>query len=977
MSWTDGAAGGATAGGDEAPNVVAQNDVTKDLNFIPASDKAATQQAANVASGKSNSTGSWFDKAVGAIENPLSKALSALDIPRSAVVAGVGQILNTQEPNSAANLSGKSAWQQFMSDFDSHAALGHVMAEHGETPAEGSSQLGRWNNRVLGIVGDVALDPLNYVGGLGEVGKAISGTGEALAATTKANEALKAVDVAKAAGGDGIAEQATHDAAKATADKLNPNGVITPDTFGTLTTKGVAGLSDAEKEALGVKSGIGFGTAAHRATLVPGAVTDPLSGLLHEVGNGVRNKLAMSAFAAKVIPHAAVRQALGEAAKAGDWTQAQHLGQVLRTSVVPGASRQAFLNKHGPVLKAALKPFAPEDMDHLRDALEGVHTPEADALNPDHVGAVRTSLDDMVADAKAHGVNMGTLDDYFPHQLSDEASLAAAKAGKTGGSQEFAGAMARKYKAGDQFLGHTLENGSVSEMNGIANLEHGQDAYPLFKTDTAGALSSYMHGMASRVGQQDWASELDKLGVTSAGDAVKSHEDWGKLASAGAFADTSAPSYVKEAMQKLKEEQLATAAHKPGKVMGHFDKMMNVWRNYELAMPGKAIRHAVATPAWGHFIGGVGIPQLKHSMGVWRAFQHGGEDAVKDESDKAHLAEFLQSGSSHGHAFEDLHGKKGPNAKPYSSDFAYFRANREVQARAQDYSKFAMFQDARNKGMDKFDAAKKVRGMLGDPHGLTDAERSFRRLVPFYAFLRTQMPTQLKAIAHTPGKFVDFVNAEHDAETGTPTDTGAEPSFYKQTMSFRLPWKSGGNSTYLSPDLPFTRMNQLLSGTNQLVAQTNPLLQIPLEHAFGNTNASTGAPFSTTAQPIPGVLKSLDLGPVLAAVNLAQKQTQNQTDYGVTTKAGTYMMMPQIQQAIDSLIPPEAQARRLDTSDEPTMASRKGTTELSYGLGQNFRTNDPYQQASELYRRDAIIKKIVEGLQNNGTLPKYIKGFEK
>jgi hypothetical protein len=101
---------------------------------------------------------------------------------------------------------------------------------------------------------------------------------------------------------------------------------------------------------------------------------------------------------------------------------------------------------------------------------------------------------------------------------------------------------------------------------------------------------------------------------------------------------------------------------------------------------------------------------------------------------------------------------------------------------------------------------------MGDRNSLTDSEKAVaRRVIPFYQFLRTQMPTQLKALAHSPNKFVNFVNAEKDAAEGTPAQNGPVPSFYKQTMSFELPWQSGGNNTYLSPDLPFTRINQLAS----------------------------------------------------------------------------------------------------------------------------------------------------------------------
>lgn len=940
------------ATGDQAPDAVANTALQKDLGFVQSSgNQGQIQQANAIAGGKTNSRGGIFGALEHVLADPLSKVVEGLDEPRAVVASlagGADSLLNGQ----GFNLG------QVGHNIATHATTGHILAEL-EGPKDAQSSAGKWNNRILGIIGDVALDPLTYAGGLGEVGRGLEGGTKAVQAASDAEKAAKGGDAALAA------------SKAAEADKINPispitgERTITPETIHKLNTGGVAALEDEEKQVLGLKSGIAIGKTGNRAQVLPSGLTDPLSVKLHEMGAAVRERGAMSSFAKHVVPHAAVRQMIGQATKDGDYETAHTLTQVLKATPLATGARQAFLNEHGPALKESLKPFeTPEDMGKLRDALEGRETD----LNPEHVMGVHDTLEHMRQAANDTGVKIGSVANYFPHQVTD----AARKAKLTKNpAKAFSSELKRTLKPGDQLMGHTLEDGSVSEINGILRSEGGQD---LFKSETPDVLSTYLHGMAGRVGKQAMANHLENMGVTQAGDLAKAPADWEKMAASGAYKDMNAPPYVKEALDRLDEERQASIKHHPTGLMKKYDAMMNVWRSYQLAMPGKAIRHTVAGPAWAHYLGGVDTKSLKSGFKTWHAYQKGGLDAVKDPEMAKRIEQFQQVGLGHGHAFEDLHNGGAVSANPLSQNFAYHRANREVQARAQDYSRFAMFSHAMDQGASHLTAAGKVRSLMGDPHNLTDSERAVaRRVIPFYAFLRTQMPAQLKAVGKTPEKFVDFVNTERNAQEGD-TAPGVVPSFYKQTMSMQLPFKIGGNSTYLSPDLPFTRINQLLSGPNQVISQLAPEIQLPLEKAMGGVNASTGAPFSKTAEPLPTVMKPL--GPILAALGLASKQGTTTTDFGKTTTAGTYRILPEVEQALDSILPPLGQARRIDTSGEPNLAPREKTTVLSDLLGQNFRTDDPYQQASELYRRDALIKQLIENMQNNGSLPPYLRGFK-
>lgn len=471
------------------------------------------------------------------------------------------------------------------------------------------------------------------------------------------------------------------------------------------------------------------------------------------------------------------------------------------------------------------------------------------------------------------------------------------------------------------------------------------------------------------------------------------------LGNAGAFKGQEAQPFVKDAIQKLAQEQSDHLAANGGRTAAgkYMDKWLGLWRNYALAMPGKAIRHTMAAPAWGHFLGDVELRGMPESMGIWKKYVKGGMDAVPEE-ERATVQQFLNQGLQHGHGFhtsgvatEDLDSEKRlTKAKgalkskaaynPLSSDFAYFKGNRELQARGQDFSRFAMFRDAiKNKGLRDVSAGEKVRSLLGDPGNLTDWERmTMRRAVPFYAFLRTQMPAQIKGLIDTPGKFVNFINAGKDIGGGsTPPMLNGQslvPGYFGAENAIQTPIGGTKNPLFVTPDLPFTRMNNVLG---QPLSEINPLAQLFLEN-YTNTNPMTGAQFSKNAKPLPGVLQDIPgVAPLLDAIGKAMPLQQDVTDSysGKTTTAGTQMLTDRSLNEFENLFPLASTLVDLSPKGGATKPGG-GTAGLITNLVGAVRgQQDPAaQQANVEWAKYFAINQLVQDAINKGALQKP-RGF--
>ncbi|MGA0397262.1 MAG: hypothetical protein ACO3O3_08880 [Ilumatobacteraceae bacterium] len=189
------------------------------------------------------------DGILGTLGNIGMGALTALDMPRRLVVSGV------KEGADALGITdGEASFGDFVGQVKDGIGFGDII---------GDATDNKWVNRALGFAGDVLLDPLTYVtGGASTVGKL-----ERFGAASRA--------------------------ASLSDDTLRNLGTTRDALVSRLSTKGVGGLDDATREAIGglKQSGLYFG-GSKRGVRIAGT-----GGIDRAVGGrlaGLRNRITQS-----------------------------------------------------------------------------------------------------------------------------------------------------------------------------------------------------------------------------------------------------------------------------------------------------------------------------------------------------------------------------------------------------------------------------------------------------------------------------------------------------------------------------------------------------------------------------------------------------------------------------------------------------------------------------------------------------------
>lgn len=170
-------------------------------------------------------------------------------------------------------------------------------------------------------------------------------------------------------------------------------------------------------------------------------------------------------------------------------------------------------------------------------------------------------------------------------------------------------------------------------------------------------------------------------------------------------------------------------------------------------------------------------------------------------------------------------------------------------------------------------AAARVRKWNIDYGDLTPFEAQYmKRIIPFYTWMRKNIPLQLEALAMRPGRVAAVPKVNRTIEKMLGTEGNYEnaiiPKFIKEMAPISLVGEGEGkNGLYWVPNLPIQDISRFAEGgkegiLREVMSSTSPLLRIPFEQAFGEKLFS-GAPikgqgqYSSEQIPMAGLLYKL------------------------------------------------------------------------------------------------------------------------
>ena len=178
------------------------------------------------------------------------------------------------------------------------------------------------------------------------------------------------------------------------------------------------------------------------------------------------------------------------------------------------------------------------------------------------------------------------------------------------------------------------------------------------------------------------------------------------------------------------------------------------------------------------------------------------------------------------------------------------------------------------KGDDFEEATRKVDQFLFDYSDLTDFEQNImKRVIPFYTFMRKNIPMELEAMLNTPSIFRN-INYGIDEIQNMDENTVPENKRNEWRQDYiEIPYSRNLTDTSenigINPQFPYQQLDRL--DVDKLIGSTSPLIKMPLE-AYTGSYAYTGMDIDSPLEYILG--QSLVTSPVVRMMETNDKDEQ-------------------------------------------------------------------------------------------------------
>ena len=269
-----------------------------------------------------------------------------------------------------------------------------------------------------------------------------------------------------------------------------------------------------------------------------------------------------------------------------------------------------------------------------------------------------------------------------------------------------------------------------------------------------------------------------------------------------------------------------------------YDKTLNVWKGWATAAnPGFHGRNFLSN-IWQNWLAGVKNPDayrkaielqrtggnLDMKIGKYTAQQ------LFDMAQKRGVLGHGWAGSDIEQYLTDVLSGKG-KFNPGSQNFLLLKKGRQFGTAIEDNARLAHFIDRIEKGYSPDAAAASVKKFLFDYQELTPFERNvMKRVIPFYTWIRKNIPLQIEQLAKQPGKFAAVPKAKQEIENLSPgINEASMPDWLKELYGFRLPIKTkSGQPLFVNPNLPFQDLGKI-TDIKDWLSSLSPAIKIPME----------------------------------------------------------------------------------------------------------------------------------------------------
>ncbi len=513
--------------------------------------------------------------------------------------------------------------------------------------------------------------------------------------------------------------------------------------------------------------------------------------------------------------------------------------------------------------------------------------PEAVELLPDHLRqaaeAYRQSMDALGQEDMARGLLGGVRDNYVMHAYTNHPSAQQIAAMPGGVSTTMAASKERVIptlaEAKSMGLEPVTEDArQLFAMRKMASSKARRAQELLDSTGKAHGISRpedmtskewFTHRVENQLLPLPSYPDMETPGVASLSPELQTVSDEAQAAGKQL--------YIPRAIY---EDMASMGRRPPGSLLRGYDAVNNFWKGSVTSIfPGFHARNAVSNVANSFLDLGVSaLNPVRRAESV--AVLHGAEgELVTKLGEQYSYAQLRNQFRRHGleGGFSGRFGiEENGLGRVVGNDNPLFRKGRQVGDAIESEAKMTHFLNSVRRGMTPEQAAARTKQFLFDYGNLSNFERdTVRRAIPFWTFMRKNVPLQLKMLATEPGRQAVFLKAF--ATPGDPELLEREkrlwPEYVAQGLAKQVGTDQDGNPLVLwGVGLPIEDLNKVLpsrrstgsaigaTARNTFIGMMAPLARYAVEEATG-TDTFSGRPLEDITKVYNGWGRIIDDSP--------------------------------------------------------------------------------------------------------------------
>lgn len=270
-------------------------------------------------------------------------------------------------------------------------------------------------------------------------------------------------------------------------------------------------------------------------------------------------------------------------------------------------------------------------------------------------------------------------------------------------------------------------------------------------------------------------------------------------------------------------------------------------------------------------------------------------------------------------------------------------------------------------------AASMAKKHLFDYTEITDFDKSMKRVMPFWTWLKKNVALQAENIIKQPAKYGNIERFRQNLERQSPgVDERWLPKYFPELYAIRTPLKTKqGSPLYLNPNMPFQDFNRLFDPTDwlsslapwkaavELMVNKNFFTMRDIQNYRGEVVEADWLDYI----PTPILNK---LGPIIGLSKVYEKETQRWY-WGIPPRIKFGL------EAANPFLRTMGKAAPVSEESLPFYRREKRPYEvLSSGAGFKLMPYNPTEQVEKkIFERRDVMRDIKKGAERRGQIPSY------